>query len=85
MTCPYYQQPNSNKTCGSCTDGRVFAPIPAPEYRIHFCLSSVDGREHCPIYAEIKARKTRSAYPGLIKEAFNVVRRSIESFLQVAY
>lgn len=83
MTCPYYRHAKSNQNCGSCTDGRVSAPIPTPAYKTQFCLSSVDGRSMCPIYAEIKARKTRSEHPGLFKEAFNVVRRSIESFLQV--
>jgi len=85
MTCPYYRQPKSNKYCGSCTDGRVSAPIPTPEYKSQFCLSSLDCRARCPIYAEIKARKIRFAHFGLLKEAFDTVRRSIESFLQATY
>jgi len=79
MTCPYYRQPVSNRNCGSCTDGRVTAPIPTPSYEMQFCLSSLDVRGLCPIYAEIKARKTRSEN-NLLKDAFNVVKRSIESF-----
>jgi hypothetical protein len=80
MTCPYYRQPASNQNCGLCTDGRVSAPIPTPSYKMQFCLSSVDVCTLCPIYAEIKARKTRSENNGLFKEAINVVKRSIESF-----
>ena len=85
MTCPYYRQPESTQNCGLCTDGRVSAPIPTPSYKLQFCLSSADCRALCPIYAEIKARKTRSANFGLLQEAFNVVIRRIESFLQATY
>jgi len=85
MTCPYYRQPKSNKKYGACTDGKVYAPVPTRSYKTQFCLSSTDCRARCPIYAEIKARKTRSEHPGLLKEAFNIVRRSIEFFLHATY